>query len=132
MIVIIIGILAGVSFPFYHAAVSNNDLSIATTTLAQSMRRAQAFSYAGEQDSAWGVKIEPGEIIVFAGDSYVARDTDYDQTTSINDNLTTSGLTEVVYSKTYALPQTTGTTTFESPVGAQKQVSINIKGMITY
>ena len=132
MVVILIGILAGVSFPFYHAALSNNHLAIATSTLAQSMRRAQAFSLAGEQDSAWGVKVEQGEITVFAGDSFAARDTDFDQVTPIGDDLTVTGLNEIVYSKIYALPLSTGTTTFEASGGEQRLVSINNKGMVTY
>jgi len=132
IVIAIIGILAGVSFPFYNAILAKNNLAVASSSLAQSYRRAQALSQAVEQDANWGVKIQTGAITVFTGTDYTSRDTAYDEDLNISDSLIITGLNEVVFTKLYGLPETTGTTTLETPTGEQNTVTINVKGMILY
>ncbi|MFH1142354.1 MAG: prepilin-type N-terminal cleavage/methylation domain-containing protein [Candidatus Uhrbacteria bacterium] len=132
IVVAIIGILAGVSFPFYHSLLAKNNLAVASTSLSQSYHRAQTLSQAVEQDSTWGVKIQTGTITVFTGTDYLSRDDDYDENINIPNGIIITGIDEVVFTKFYGLPESYGTTTLETANGEQATVIINSKGMVLY
>jgi len=132
IVVAIIAILAGLSFPFYHAVYQQNNLDIATTTLASSYRRAAVLSQAADGDATWGVKIQTGVITVFQGTSYAARDTVYDEDIDIGSDITITGVSEIVFTKLFGLPGVTGTTTLDASTGEQETVTINSKGMVSY
>ena len=125
-------VLAGLALPVYQSFQNKNDLDLSAMYLAQLMRRAEVLAGAADGDSAWGVKIQSGSIVLFEGTSYALRDTTRDETISISNSVTGSGLTEVVFSKVTGLPQTTGTTTFTSASGEVITVAINSKGAVSY
>ena len=75
--VAMIGIIGGITAPLYNGLLIKNDLDIAVTTTAHSFRRAQILSQGMNGDSNWGVKVVSGNIIIFKGTSYAARDTQF-------------------------------------------------------
>lgn len=129
--VAIISLLAGLSLPVYRTLLSKNDLDIAATVTASSLKRAQVLSQSVDGDITWGVKVQSGNIIVFKGTSYFARDASYDENFDLVTSIAPSGTTEYVFSKLSGLPQAIGTVilTTESDT---RTVTINEKGMVDY
>lgn len=128
----IIGIIAGFSVPVYQSFMVRNDLDIATGTVSQVLRYAQTQSQAMHGDSSWGVHIGSGKITLFKGASYVSRDTDYDEETSVPSTISASGLTEVVFDLLTGEPQTIGTLTISSVNGDIRTIFITSKGVVVY
>jgi prepilin-type N-terminal cleavage/methylation domain-containing protein len=129
--VALIALLVGMSLPLYRAFQMRNDLDIAADTLVSSLRRAQTYARGVKGDGQWGVAVQTGSITVFKGASYATRDTSFDETTTTNGTITVTGMTEVVFSKLFAVPATTGSTTLTSGTDT-KAVGINAKGVVTY
>lgn len=127
----IVAILTGLSLPVYRTLITKNDLDVATVTVAQSLRRAQALSIAVDGDTNWGVKVQSGGIMLFKGTSYALRDTTFDETFVIPTTITTGGVSETVYSKLHGLPQTTGTITLTTD-NDSSSITVNSKGMVSY
>lgn len=128
-------VLAAISIPVYQNFQVRNDLDVVTTTVAQSMRRAQLLAQAGEGDSSWGLSVDDADnnlIVVFKGDSYRERDQDFDETFDLPRSITASGVTEVVFSKMAGEPSAVGVTTLTSSTSETREVSINEKGTVSY
>lgn len=128
----ILTIIAGMTIPLYGTFMNRNELDSMTVTLAQSLRRAQALSQAGDGDMTWGVHVGVGSILVFKGASYVSRDSLYDESNTFSTTIVPSGLTDVVFSKVTGEPQVTGTFTLTAASGEVRNVTINEKGMVDY
>jgi hypothetical protein len=118
--------------PSYHTFIVRNDLDIATMTLAQNLRRAQALSQSSDGDMTWGVRLGVGSILVYKGSSYVSRDVDFDENTQIPKSIVPTGLAEVTFSKVIGVPSATGTFTLTSQANEKRNVTINEKGMVDY
>ncbi len=129
--VAIVALLAGLSLPVYRTLMQKNDLDIATTSVGQSLRRAQVLSQAVDGDTTWGVNTQNYHITIFKGASFAARDTNFDETFDVPITISISGTTEVVFTKFTGLPQTTGTINL-STANDSRLVTINAKGTITY
>ncbi len=74
-----IGILASMSMPVYQSFQNRNDLDIAATSIAESLRRGEVLAQAVDGDSEWGVRVLSGSVVLFKGTSYSLRDTAYDE-----------------------------------------------------
>lgn len=127
----VISALAGLSLPVYRSLLQKNDLDIAANTVAQSLRRSQMLSQAVDGDTAWGVKVQAGSIVVFKGASYAARDTAFDETFSVPTSIGFGGINEIMFAKLTGLPQTTGTITLNT-ANDSNTITINEKGTISY
>lgn len=131
--VVIISILAGLSLPVYRSFQSRTDLELNTQNVAEMLRRATIYARAMNGNSDWGVAISGNTATVFKGTSYAARDTTADETATIPSNITTSGLTEVVFSKFTAAPSSPGNITLtDTQTNSARTVSLNAKGMVAY
>ena len=128
----VVGILAGLAIPVYQSFEVKNDLDLATHTIVQEVRRAQALSEASDGDSSWGAKIQNNDVTVFRGSSYAARDPQFDEVFSFFGTLTVSGLQEIVFEKFTGTPQSIGTTTLVSVTNESTAIVINSKGVVSY
>lgn len=128
----VIMIIASMSAPVYQSFQVRNDLDIAAVTIAQSLRRAEVLATAVDGDISWGVKIQSGNISVFKGTSYVARDTTFDEVFDVPTSITPSGVSEIVFAKFTGLPQTTGIVTLTSNANETRTITTNAKGMVNY
>jgi prepilin-type N-terminal cleavage/methylation domain-containing protein len=127
----VIAVIAVFSVPVFQRFQVKNDLDIAASTTAQSLRRSQVLAQAVDGDTTWGVKILSGSIVIFKGASYAARDTSFDETTTFPSSITPSGLDEVVFSKLFGEPSSTGSVTLTSSNADVRTVTINAKGTVT-
>ncbi|MFA5076443.1 MAG: prepilin-type N-terminal cleavage/methylation domain-containing protein [Patescibacteria group bacterium] len=132
----LVSIIVVLSIPVFQSFQNRNDLDIASTTITQSWRRAQLLSQAVSGDSTWGVKIQPGNIVLFKGTSYITRDTNYDEKFILPATIqavSPDGATEIVFTKFDGLPQSSGSVVL-SNTGNNfiRNIGINAKGTVTY
>ena len=128
----LLGIIGGMIIPSYHTFIVRNDLDIATISLANNLRRAQALSQSADGDMTWGVRVGVGSILIYKGVSYVARDSTFDQNTQMPKSIVPTGLSEINFSKVVGLPNATGTFTLTSQANEKRTITINEKGMVDY
>ena len=128
----LLSIIAGMIIPMYRTFLVRNDLDSSVATLAQSLRRAQSLSQAGDGDMGWGVRVGVGSILVYKGSNFITRDSSFDENTSIPTSIVPTGIVEVAFSKVIGMPSATGTFTFTSQNNEKRNVSINEKGMVDY
>ena len=132
LVVATITVLAGIAIPVYSTLQIKNDLDIATNISLQTLRRAQILSQAVDGDSTWGVQFQTSDITLFKGVSYGARDTNFDETFSLNGNVTPTGATEIIFSKLLGNPNTTGTLTLTNTNNEIQNITIGSKGQLDY
>lgn len=132
--VTIISMLVGLSLPIYQSYQTRNDLVVTTEGIASMLRRAQTYAQGMNGNSQWGVHVQSGSAVLFKGTSYAApRDTAFDESLSIPTTFTISGLSDIVFSKLYALPSATGSITLTNSTNNEtRTVTINGKGMVSY
>lgn len=101
--------LFGLSLPVYQSMMFGSEVENANKILVSTLRRAQTQSTAGLDDSKWGVYVTSTHVILFKGDTYATRDTTADTSYTFPAALAVSGPTEIVFTKRYGTPSTTGT-----------------------
>lgn len=127
----VLTVIAAMAIPLYLSLSKRNDLDAAVTVLAQDLYQAQNASRAQERDSGWGVAVNGQVITLFSGTSYATRNSNYDVNYTVPANISLSGGPQIVYSKLYGLPTSTGTFNLTS-AGQTKTVTVNSKGMVEY
>ncbi len=125
-------IIGSIAIPVYQSFQVRNDLDIAATTIAQTQRRAQILAQASDGDISWGIRRQPGSVILFQGASYATRDVTKDEIFEIPASITMSGISELVFAKFTGMPTITGTIGLTSTINETRTVTINAKGTITY
>ena len=126
----IILIMFGVSTPLLRSFLLRNDLDVVQNSVTQDMYRAENLASSGEADSAWGIKILTGRVIVFSGNSYATRNTNLDEVYNLSNGVTVSGKDEYVFSKLTGFPVSTGVTTLTNQANETRSLTVNSKGMI--
>lgn len=127
-----LAIISAISIPIYQSFQNKNNLNIATNTIVQSLRRAQVLSQSSDGDTTSGVKIQSGSIVVFRGVTYATRDTTLDEIFDLPTTIVPSGVNEVIFTKTFGLPTTTGSIILTFSPSEIKTITINEKGTVTY
>jgi type II secretory pathway pseudopilin PulG len=129
----IIMVLTGLSIPVYAAYNNRSNLDISAQTVAETFRRAEAYSRAAKNDSGWGVHIESESITLFKGTAYASRDTAYDELTALSSSIASSGLTDIYFTKITGVPTTSGTTTLAFiNTNDTRAINVSTVGMVTY
>jgi len=125
LVVSILGMLGGVSIPMYRDFQIRSDLDSSTEQVTQGLARARLKAQAGEMDSSWGFYIPAG--ILFKGASYETRDTTYDEAFPMPSTITSTGPTEITYSKLIGAPSATGSITLTTLNTEQRTILIEVK-----
>lgn len=131
LVVAIITIITAIGAPLYLSLNNSNQLDAATSLLAQDLYQAQSFSRNRTQDSQWGVAVNGQNIVLFSGASYAARNAANDVVYNVPSGIVLGGATQIVYSKLYGLPTTTGSFTLTG-AGKTNTITVNNKGMLEY
>jgi len=124
----IITVSVGLSIPMYRQYLIRNDLEIARQNVAQGIQRAKFLSQVSMNDSGWGFSTDalPGRGVLFMGDNYATRDTDFDEMYTLPSTIEVTGLTEVGFSKIDGLPDQTGIITLRALNGEERTISVNL------
>ncbi|MBN1331418.1 prepilin-type N-terminal cleavage/methylation domain-containing protein [Candidatus Dojkabacteria bacterium] len=131
LVVALIGIVAGFSAVVYTDFQTRNELDLTTQKIAQSLRTAQLNSQTMKNDSTWGVYIASNEITVFEGPDYAGRNVDSDFIQTFSTSISHTGLDEIVFSKYYGVPDTTGAINLAT-TNNSSQLTLNEKGTLDY
>lgn len=86
-------------------------LDEATLSTIETLRRAKFNAIFQRNDSAFGVKFMSDSYTLFQGDSYTSREENEDELFLLPADITTSGISEIVFSKMTGVPNSTGTIT---------------------
>lgn len=127
----VISILLMISVPVLQRYIVKNDMDVITNVVVQDMYRAQNLARAGENNGNWGVYIQSGNITLFQGTSYSARNQGKDEIYTIPNSIVVSGQNEYVFSVFSGLPTSGGSTTIQNN-NDTKSVSVNSQGVISY
>lgn len=103
----LIAILLIVTVPLSLDFYKRQQLEVQTQSIIQTLRRTQSKSMAVESDSAFGLYITNQNYILFKGDSYATRDSQYDEVFELPEIIDVGGLNEIVFTKLDGLPKET-------------------------
>ncbi len=131
LVVAVMMIITVVAAPLYANLNNSNQLDAASSILVQDLYQAQTFSRNRSRDTSWGVAVNGQVITLFSGTSYATRDTASDITYIVPSAIQLSGTNQIVYSKLYGLPTTTGSFGLTAN-GKTINVTVNNKGMVEY
>ncbi|MFH1078340.1 MAG: prepilin-type N-terminal cleavage/methylation domain-containing protein [Patescibacteria group bacterium] len=125
-----IAVLMLVTAPLTIRSYQNQLVAETAQSLAETLRRAQAYSSAARNDSSFGVKILSDRFVLFQGRSYAARVAAQDEDIAYPTTVTVSGTaSEVTFSKLYATSSMSGTFTVVG-AGGTIDIGVNAAGTI--
>ncbi|MCB9807893.1 type II secretion system protein [Candidatus Peribacteria bacterium] len=125
-VLLVIGVaslIAGVSVPTYRNYKVRSDLYLARDVVIQGLYRARLLSQSGEHDDEWHYEINEG--IVFKGDDFATRDTDYDELFVLPDSVFPTGIEEVAFERITGVPSPDGDIVLESLLGEKIYIPIS-------
>jgi prepilin-type N-terminal cleavage/methylation domain-containing protein len=127
----LLALLSVIAVPATFRLYQNQELNAASERYHRAARHAlfAALSNVGEQN--WGVRVGSGTITIYRGASYGSRDPLYDETVSVPEFVSVSGVTEVNFARITGVPNVTGNTTF-SFGGRTLTVDVNQYGRINF
>jgi type II secretory pathway pseudopilin PulG len=108
---------------------SSQQLSDQTLNMMTILRRAQVDARTQLNDLDHGVYFTSGSYTLFSGPSYATRTTSYDEVFTVPSEVSTSGISEVVFTKLTGVPSTISTLSVTQG-STTKQISINAMGKI--
>lgn len=119
-------VLTGLTLPtglrFYRAQL----LEDTTMALQDALLRARVRAAAGRNGMAHGVRLAPGEVILFQGPSYAGRDAAYDEVIPYPSMFSVSTtLSDIVFSPLYATSSASGTI---AVLGESSSATLRISG----
>lgn len=129
LVIGIFSILAILTLPLSLDFYKKYQLDVYTQEIVQALRRAQLKSMSVEQDSRFGIYLTEGNYVLFRGNSYAARELQYDEIFDLPKIINTSGLREVVFTKVEGLPSIAGGIVLSNNI-ENKTIFINSLGRI--
>ncbi len=130
-------ILVLAAVPFFQSFSASHQIDVNSQDLLGALRRAQSAAMNGKENSKFGVYFTTGfgaSFIFFRGDSYAARDTEYDETYNLPQTvslaLSLGGPSEITFTRVKGTPSATGTITLSNVNSETKILSINQVGRI--
>lgn len=124
VVAIILTLLAS-SGVFYSRFLTQNSVSAVSDQFAGELRKAQIYAMEGRQNTSWGVSYASNTITLFATGNPA-----FNETFSVNTNITVSGITSVTFARATGIPSATPTITI-SGSGNTKTVAVNAQGTVT-
>lgn len=133
MVVVLFGMVMAFGMPVFNNFKIKNDLDIARSNIVHSLRRAQSLSRSMENDSSWGVYVTTSKAIIFKGNSYEARDPDYDEYLDILSSFKLTGVDEIIFHKLSGNTSSTSSIVISSlNANESRTITINKKGTVYY
>ena len=130
LVIALLSIVLTVAVPYGLRFFSVERLNGASRELLESLRLSQFQSMNQSMDSSFGIYIGEESFTFFKGESYMGRDIQYDQIYYLSEQVSSSGLSEVVFEKLTGLPGQTGEIILASR-GQENIIYINDQGLIS-
>jgi len=135
LVVAIAIVLAAVAVPIYTNLQVSAQLNDSTSLMIQTIRTAKEKSMARISDLSHGVYLSAQSYTLYQGSSYIGRDPSYDRTIELDEGLTlgwnlsgTGDANDINFSRSFGLPNKTGTITLTHDVNGVRNISINSYG----
>lgn len=123
---VLIGIIATVATPFLSRFILQNSVSTTTEHIVSTLRKAQEYTIAGKNDSAWQASFSGGNLTLVR----LSDNTIFD-TYAVNPNVSVSGLSTVLYTR--PLGQTASAVSITvSGRNSTKTITVNTEGVVSY
>lgn len=122
---ILVSLITPLGLDFYRSQQLETD----SQGIIQFLRRAQLKALFQENDSQYGLFLTSSNYILFKGNSYLARDPQYDEVFNLSNVIGVSGINEVVFSKLEGKPNVIGNIIL-STGGDSRIININALGRI--
>lgn len=97
--------------------------------IAHTLRTAQIYSIGGKEDSSWGVHWETGEITLFKGTDWSARDSSFDASSDLPAALIVTGWNDIYFDPLRGIPSSTLSVLIEFQ-GRIGTISVGAQGAI--
>lgn len=128
-LIVTIAIISGIgalAIPIYSSFQIEAQFGNTTAEIAQTLRRAQQRTLAGEQDRAWGVSFTSSTYTLYA-----SGDPSFDEQETIPATISLSGLSTVEFARLTGETTDTGNITITaSSIGKTKTINVNSEGRI--
>lgn len=128
LVIALIALIAGFSLPVFQGFIMSNQLENNKSVVVSAIRSAQAYSQGISDDSVWGISFQMDTVVVFKGNSYAARDVDFDQVYPLS-GTQISGASEITFDKLTGFPDSTANLTL-SGFSDSRLIEINEKGAV--
>ncbi len=123
-------IIGSFAMRFFSSFMLDNQVVHTSQLLQSALGLARSNAQTNLQDSAWGVRYQSQQLIVFKGSSFAARDANFDQSFTLPDPVSIAGTaSEVVFAQYTGIPDTAVTITLQN-AGVQQQVTVDQGGLI--
>jgi prepilin-type N-terminal cleavage/methylation domain-containing protein len=125
------GILIALTVPVGLRFYERNLVADTARNLQSVLWRARTYAIAARNDQPAGVRILPGQFVLFQGASYASRTASLDEIFSYEDVVTVTGtVSEIVFSKLYATSTASGTMQVIGNAGTSLNVTISPAGRV--
>lgn len=122
-----------ITLPFLGKFQQEETLTTVTQDIVQTLRRAQNKSMNGERGVAWGVALQEGAYIQFAGPSYSSgRIVRLDEKHTLQKTFTLYGPPEILFAKRTGYVGTEAVITLQGPERGLSNITVNAEGGISY
>lgn len=128
--VAILAAVASIAAPFTFSYYNHHNFLSALDIADNSLGNASFFARAGRDDSTWGVKLFPNQIVVFKGSNYALRDAAFDETVFFLGVSAIEDRDEFVFNKFSGTPVVFGTSTIRSIFGETRAIFVDEYGVI--
>lgn len=129
LVIALVALIAGLSIPFYSNFIVRNYLNTSSSSLVQTVEKAQNYAKSGKQDATWGVYMTSSDYTLYKGTSYAARDTNLDELYTFPSGIAHGGLTEIHFDHLRGETTNTGVITLTATNGASTTIQINSSGI---
>lgn len=133
----ILAILVAVAAPYVVSTIGRNELSAATWEVVGTLRQAQTQARTSYGNTAWGVHVEPTQIVLFEGITYNAADPD-NIVTLVTGSVSITGITlngggaDIRFTKNKGETTDYGTITLtDASSGETAAVVVSATGVVT-
>ncbi|QQG47356.1 MAG: type II secretion system protein [Candidatus Woesebacteria bacterium] len=132
LVVAIISTIAILSSSFYSRFLTQNDVASTVNQLTTAFSTAQFYSIVSRKSAStgWGVNIASGIVTIYQGNSYLTRNSSFDEKVRINPKILVTGASDINFARVTGIPNTTAAITI-SGLGTTKTLSVNSYGVVS-
>ena len=130
VVMAVFAVTISVAFPFLGRFQQTVSLDTVTQEVTHTLRRARHRAMTGQRDSAWGVQILSESYILYAGNSYATRSSNFDELHVPRGSYSFSEISDVRFEKISGRTLGPFTITVSHALGGTGTILINTAGGI--
>ena len=133
IVLAVFAIISAVSVPVYSNLQTSAQLNESSNELIQTIRTARGRAVARVNDAAHGIYLQSDRYTLYQGSSHSGRNTSYDRTVVFDEALTLSNTisgNEINFSRSFGLPDNTGSITITHDIQGTKTITIDSFGSV--